>query len=118
MDRVELVLRVRVDAPQLAARLGELLSDEAERARIGKLACDSIADNRGSLAKLLRLIEIIEERLGKKAIKQLLPMQPGDVPATYADVSDLAREVDFAPRTPIEVGVERFVAWYRDFYGA
>jgi UDP-glucuronate 4-epimerase len=66
--------------------------------------------------KLLRLIEVLEDCLGKKAIKQLLPMQPGDVKATYADVDDLVQDVDFAPRTPIEVGVERFVRWYRDFY--
>jgi UDP-glucuronate 4-epimerase len=65
---------------------------------------------------LLRLIEILEDCLGRKAVKQFLPMQPGDVPATYADVDDLARDVDFAPRTPIEVGVERFVRWYREFY--
>jgi nucleoside-diphosphate-sugar epimerase len=45
-------------------------------------------------------------------------MQPGDVPATYADVNDLARDVGFSPDTPIEVGVERFVRWYRDFYKA
>jgi UDP-glucuronate 4-epimerase len=44
-------------------------------------------------------------------------MQPGDVPATFADVDDLARDVDFAPRTPIEEGVKRFVAWYRSYYG-
>jgi UDP-glucuronate 4-epimerase len=43
-------------------------------------------------------------------------MQPGDVPATFADVEDLARDVDFAPRTPIEVGVKRFVEWYREYY--
>jgi UDP-glucuronate 4-epimerase len=65
---------------------------------------------------LLRLIEVLEDCLGKKAIKTLLPMQPGDVVATYADVDDLARDVDFAPSTPIEVGVERFVRWYREFY--
>ena len=47
----------------------------------------------------------------------LLPMQPGDVPATYADVDDLTRDVGFAPDTPIEVGVARFVEWYREYYG-
>ena len=68
--------------------------------------------------KLLRLIEVIEEALGKKAIRQNLPMQDGDVPATYADVNDLARDVGFAPETPIETGVANFVAWYREFYRA
>jgi UDP-glucuronate 4-epimerase len=67
--------------------------------------------------KLMQLIEAIEAAAGRKAIKTLLPMQPGDVPATYADVEDLARDVGFAPRTPIETGVKRFVEWYRDYHG-
>jgi UDP-glucuronate 4-epimerase len=66
--------------------------------------------------KLLRIIEILEACVGRKACMQLLPMQPGDVPATYADVDDLARDVGFSPSTPIEVGIERVVHWYRDFY--
>jgi len=66
---------------------------------------------------LLHFIEVIEQALGKAAVKNLLPMQPGDVPATFADVDDLARDVGFAPGTPIEIGVERFVAWYRKYYG-
>jgi UDP-glucuronate 4-epimerase len=67
--------------------------------------------------ELMHLIEILEDCLGKKAIKEFLPMQPGDVPATCADVDDLARDVGFEPDTPIEVGVRRFVDWYRWFYG-
>lgn len=70
-----------------------------------------------SPVKLMRLIEVIEDATGKQAQKNYLPMQPGDVPATYADVADLTRDVDFAPRTPIETGVKRFVDWYRDYYG-
>ena len=66
--------------------------------------------------QLLRLIEILEHCLGRKARKDFLPMQPGDVPATYADVADLTAAVGYAPSTPIEVGVERFVRWYRDHY--
>ncbi len=66
---------------------------------------------------LTRLIEAIERATGKTAIKNLLPMQPGDVPATYADVSDLMLYVDFAPRTSIEDGAQRFVDWYRGYYG-
>jgi len=61
-------------------------------------------------------IEAIEDALGKKAIQQLLPMQPGDVPNTYADVSELARRVDYAPMTPVRVGVQRFVTWYREYF--
>ena len=66
--------------------------------------------------ELLRFIEIVEEKTGRKAIKNLLPLQDGDVPETYADVDDLMREVDFKPATPIEVGVGKFVDWYRDYY--
>lgn len=69
-----------------------------------------------SPAKLLDVIAILEKELGQTATKNMLPMQPGDVPATFADVEDLARDVDFAPRTPIEVGVKRFVEWYREYY--
>lgn len=67
--------------------------------------------------KLMRLIEVIEQATGKSAIKNFLPMQPGDVPATYADVDDLARDVGFAPKTPIETGIARFVDWYRKYHG-
>ena len=66
--------------------------------------------------ELMRYIEVIEECLGKTAEKNLLPMQPGDVPDTFADVEDLVADVDYRPNTPIEVGVERFVDWYLDFY--
>jgi UDP-glucuronate 4-epimerase len=61
-------------------------------------------------------VEVLEGCLGKKAKKELLPIQPGDVPETYADVDDLIADVNFKPETPIEVGVERFVKWYKEFY--
>ena len=64
----------------------------------------------------MRYIEVLEECLGKKAEKNFLPMQLGDVPATYANVDDLVRDVDFKPDTPIEEGVKRFVDWYKDYY--
>ncbi len=67
---------------------------------------------------LLELIETLERALGKTALKKFLPMQPGDVPATYADVADLTRDVGFSPSTPLAVGIERFVQWYREFYDA
>lgn len=66
--------------------------------------------------ELLRYIEIIEECVGKKAIKNMLPLQPGDVPATYADVEALIKDVDYKPSTSIEEGVAKFVEWYREFY--
>jgi UDP-glucuronate 4-epimerase len=67
---------------------------------------------------LLEMIAALEEALGKKATLNLLPMQPGDVPATFADVDRLADLTGHRPRTPIREGVRRFVAWYRDFYRA
>ena len=66
--------------------------------------------------ELMHLIATLEKTLGVQARMRLLPMQPGDVPATFADVGDLIRDVGFKPATTIEVGVERFVAWYREFY--
>ncbi len=67
--------------------------------------------------ELMRFIQVLEECLGVEAEKNMLPMQPGDVPATYADVSALADEVGYKPDTPIEVGIARFVDWYREYYG-
>ena len=66
--------------------------------------------------QLLYLIEVLEGCLGRKAQQNLMPMQPGDVPATYADVEDLVADVGFRPETPIEEGVRRFVTWYRAYY--
>jgi len=66
--------------------------------------------------ELMRYIHVLEECLGKKADMEMLPMQDGDVPATYANVDALAQDVDFRPRTPVEEGVKRFVAWYKEYY--
>jgi UDP-glucuronate 4-epimerase len=66
--------------------------------------------------ELMHVIATLEATLGRKAEIRLLPMQPGDVPETYADVEDLTRDVGFKPATPIEEGIVRFVAWYRGFY--
>ena len=68
--------------------------------------------------ELLRYVDVLEEALGVKAIRQLEDIQPGDVPATWADVDALREAVGFAPATPVEEGVRRFVVWYREFYGA
>ncbi|HOI17450.1 MAG TPA: NAD-dependent epimerase [Geobacteraceae bacterium] len=67
--------------------------------------------------ELLRFIEVLEEKLGRKAVRNLLPIQPGDVPATCADVDDLMRDAGFRPKTTIEEGIGRFVDWYREYYG-
>jgi len=66
--------------------------------------------------ELIQFISEIENALGKKALKEYLDLQPGDVPATYADVDDLMHDVGFKPATPIHVGIQRFVDWYREYY--
>jgi UDP-glucuronate 4-epimerase len=63
-----------------------------------------------------RVVEILEAELGRAAVKELVPMQPGDVPATYADVDDLMREIGFRPETSIEDGIRKFVQWYRAYH--
>jgi UDP-glucuronate 4-epimerase len=66
--------------------------------------------------ELTKFIEVLEERLGRKALKKMLPMQPGDVPVTYADINDLVQDAGFTPGTSIEEGLEKFVAWYLSYY--
>jgi len=67
--------------------------------------------------ELMEFITVIEKVLDKKARKEFLDLQPGDVPATYADVDDLIKDVGFKPGTPIETGIKRFVEWYKEYYG-
>jgi UDP-glucuronate 4-epimerase len=66
--------------------------------------------------ELLDYIGAIEKVLGKKAQMKMLPLQPGDVPDTYADVSDLSEQFGYKPSTPVTEGIEKFVAWYRGYY--
>jgi UDP-glucuronate 4-epimerase len=75
----------------------------------------NIGNNRP--VELMRYIELLEQCLGKKAEKNLLPLQVGDVPDTWADIDDLQRDVGYAPATPVEQGVEKFVKWYLEYYG-
>ena len=67
--------------------------------------------------ELMRYIEVLEEKLGRKAVIEFLPMQPGDVAATEADTAETRAVLDYAPSTSIEEGVGRFVDWYREYYG-
>jgi UDP-glucuronate 4-epimerase len=67
-------------------------------------------------AEVTKVVTLLEQALGRTAQREMLPMQPGDVPATYADVDDLMRDVGFRPATPIEDGIARFVVWYRDYH--
>ena len=74
----------------------------------------NIGNNRP--VELLEFIAAIERATGRRATLNLLEMQPGDVLKSWADVDDLVRDVDFAPNTPVEVGIQRFVDWYREYY--
>ena len=66
--------------------------------------------------ELLHVVSLIEQELGRTARKEMLPMQPGDVPETFADIEELTRDTGFRPQTPIEDGIRDFVAWYREYY--
>ena len=72
----------------------------------------------GNPASLARFIELIERNLGRRAVRNLLPLQPGDVPETAADIEPLSAEFGYRPQTPLDVGVARAIAWYKDYYGA
>jgi len=74
----------------------------------------NIGNNRAE--ELTRFVAVLEQALGRKAAVELLPMQPGDVPATYADIADAARDFGFAPKTPIDEGLPRFVEWFRHYH--
>ncbi|MFO7930869.1 MAG: capsular biosynthesis protein CpsI, partial [Desulfosalsimonas sp.] len=76
----------------------------------------NIGNNRPE--QLMHFISVLEEVLGREAKKEFLDLQPGDVPATCADIDDLYNAVGFKPVTPIDTGIRRFVEWYRDYYGA
>ena len=65
----------------------------------------------------MHFIEVIEKACGREAIKEFKEMQPGDVKETYAEIEASRRDLGFEPRTPIEEGIPRFVAWYRDYHG-
>ena len=71
-----------------------------------------------SSVEVTRVVDLLERELGRTAVKELVEMQPGDVPESCADIDDLMRDVGFKPATPIETGIARFVAWYREFYQA
>jgi UDP-glucuronate 4-epimerase len=104
-DVIEGVVRVTDKPPQSSTETGSTVPYKIY----------NIGNN--SPVELLTFIEVIEKAMGKTAIKNLLPMQPGDVPATYADVDDLMADVGFKPSTPIEQGIHQFVEWYRSYYG-
>ena len=113
-DIIEGVIRVMNRVPDPNPQWSSAKPDPATSVAPFKLY--NIGNN--NPVKLLNLIAVLEEFLGKKAKKNFLPLQPGDVPATFADVENLIKDVDFKPSTPIEEGVKKFVDWYRGYYQA
>jgi UDP-glucuronate 4-epimerase len=91
--------------------------DGAEKAggSVKPHALYNIGNNRSE--HLMKVVGLLEEACGKKAVVEMLPMQPGDVPATYADITAISRDLGYAPTTSIEVGVPTFVEWYRGYHG-
>jgi UDP-glucuronate 4-epimerase len=111
-DVVESVVRL-VDRPPAAdAKLSGASPDPASSSAPWRVY--NIGNNKP--VELLEVVRLLEEAIGKKAERELLPMQPGDVPATCADVDDLTRDVDFKPSTPISDGISRFIVWYRSYH--
>ncbi len=112
-DVVEGVVRIMSKPPSPDPSRKERGPDPAESAAPFRI----FNIGRGEPVELLRFIEIIEGELGKKAIKNFLPHQPGDVTETFADTDDLTRITGFTPEVPLEEGIRRFVRWYREYYG-
>ncbi len=110
-DIVEGVVRVNDNIPQPNADADPM--DDATTAAPYRIY--NIGNNQP--VELMKMIEVLEDCLGRKAEKNMLPMQPGDVPETYADIDALQRDVGFRPATPIETGIRRFVEWYRSYHG-
>jgi len=105
-DVIEGVVRVMYKSPQ----------SNSQNSSTAPYKIYNIGNN--SPVELLTFIEVIESAMGQTVTKNLLPMQPGDVPSTYADVDELMKDVGFKPVTPIEEGINHFVQWYRDYYCA
>ena len=109
-DIVEGVIRTSDTIPSAQA----VLSDADDSSTAAPYRVYNIGNNQP--VELMHLIETLESALGRKAEKNMLPMQPGDVPATYANIDALQRDVGFRPSTPIEEGVKKFVTWYKSYH--
>ena len=111
-DIIEGVIRVLDKTPEPNPNYSEFDSDPGTSSAPYKIY--NIGNNKP--VELMHFIEALEAALGKKASKNMLPMQPGDVPETYADIDELEKDTGFKPNTPIEVGISRFIEWYRSYY--
>jgi UDP-glucuronate 4-epimerase len=110
-DVVEAIVRLLDRPPQGNPAWSGADPDPASSAAPWKIY--NIGNNRPE--ELMHVVALLEKEFGRPAIKEMLPMQPGDVPATYADIEDLERDIGFRPTTPIEDGVARFSRWFRDY---
>jgi UDP-glucuronate 4-epimerase len=108
-DVAEAVVRLMDHVPQAGA------SADSPGTSAAPWRVFNIGNNRPE--ELMTVVRLFEQALGRTAVKEYLPMQPGDVFETYADIDDLAREIGFRPKTSIEEGIRAFVAWYRDYHG-
>ncbi len=115
-DIVEGLVRVLRKAPQKSDLSSELSSSELSKSEIASPPYRLYNIGNHAPVQLLRFIEIIEQVLEKTVPKNFLPMQPGEVLSTYADIEGLVREFGFRPNTTLEDGIAKFVAWYRDYY--
>jgi len=112
-DVVEAVVRLVAHAPKANPSWSGEAPDPGSSAAPWRIY--NIGNN--NPVELLEVVRLLEQAVGREAKRELLPIQPGDVPATYADVDDLMREVGFKPATPIAQGIARFVAWFRAYHG-
>ena len=110
-DIIEGVVRV-IDKPPLASAHTK---PDPSSSNIAPYKIYNIGNS--NPVKLMDYIEYLEKLLGKKANKEFLPIQPGDVPNTYADVSDLVRDIGYKPATKVDDGMRKFIQWYKEFYG-
>lgn len=111
-DIIEGVLRVMKNIPTPNIHWNAHTPDPSSSPSPWKIY--NIGNN--NAVELGKFIEILEAKLGKKAVRKYLPMQPGDVQATWADVNDLIQDTGFSPNTPLEYGIEKFVEWYKSYY--
>jgi UDP-glucuronate 4-epimerase len=102
------------DVTRVISRLIERAPEDNADAAGAPAKLYNVGNNRPEA--LMHVLELIEKELGRTTAKEMLPMQPGDVPETFADVGDLMRDTGFSPSTPIETGISNFVRWYRDYY--
>ena len=114
MDHAESVIRVLDRPPQAAPAFDKQVPDPATSWAPYRVF--NVGNHQP--VELMAYIEALEQALGLKAVKNLLPLQDGDVPATYADTSELARVTGFSPQTTVADGVRRFVDWYRSYMNA